>query len=994
MNLTSNIGKIGASLWIFWVFITYLIFQPDVTKALTSIPYVGAILGLTVFVVAMHFFLKMRNFIFQWRGLYWLPILLVFSSIIIPSFYEVANRAAGSYGLKLFYFSIFSTILLAALLFIFSSAWSLGQWLIDKISLNDYLGENQDYTALAFGISILGAIGTLLGFVGLFNQISVAIICILPIILNWKNWLSLIKKVVWTPQKVQLKSGWHWPLFAIFSTAITISWIGAIKAFPTGNDGASLYVNIAHKLAQIGSLPSGDQAYAWSVFMAFGEALSSNVTVTILLSHVMGILSMAVLYQISRNWLSRLHAILVITIVYLSPYFAFHSIIDEKVDLALLFFILVLIDICIKKPVIAAMSEANSGKINYKILIFIGWLCGFAFSIKYASLFLVIPLFGLLAYQNIRQSYGLYLIFLGIFYKLGSSIIGAGGTGPIEEWVASILIVAIGLVVLLTNQSKHRSLPRLLISYSIFILGFGVAFAPWVIKNISENGSVSVESILEGKKESPTLITNPFLIGYEARSNINTSPLWGEEEARAMFISDQSEIEEATPDAPDAPETSSINAQYEELQRYMGFESGIWRYLSLPTDLTFSINVVGNRYVVIGFIFLCLIPLCFFQRKNVRWNITLAILGFILLVLSLYSINDFNESTRAADEILLIKDINSRHPDGFRETFSMLGELFINPLYKMGQVLSPVYNLGSAIGQGYSLVALICLLTALFFFSRSNFLDWPSDIKRLAFISMAGGITWWAFGLGVVWYGLFIFALAPVLLVFFFLQTNNKTSLMGQPFYRLLFKVVFGGHVAIMFLLYFSNPRVNGPLVELFPWPDLNYATEAGHSQKDVISEYNQYLPELIRTLNQDPKAKIYLINTQTGYHINNYDRRVFEDDILANYGKETRKYGKSLDYYKALGLNGYEYVLFDLNTPSMDKTPEQSLSKRCQKFIGGILRTPYAELVLTDNLIYDENAPLVTLPNGQRTKARPGMIGQMLKKGSFALFKLKVLEE
>ncbi len=990
MNLASNIGKIGASIWVIWVVISYLLFQPDTTNAIASIPYWSTILILAVFVLGVHFLLKIKNQVFNWRGLYWLPLIMIISSVIIPSFYEVAERSAGSYALKVFYFSIFSGVLLTVLVLIFSSAWSLGSWLLAKTHIS--LEGDSPFIQLAFGLSVLGFSGTILGLAGFFNQITVGALFLLPIIINWKNWIRFIQNVIWARKKVKMQNIWHWPLFAAFATGVSISWIGAIKAFPTGNDGASLYVGLAHKLAQLGQLPTGEQAYAWSVFMGFGEALSSSVTLSILLSHSMGLVAMAALYHISRKWLSSFWSLLVITIVFLSPYFAFHSIIDEKVDLALLFFVLALVDLITTKSIIKALREPVLQRSTLSTVLLIGWISGFAFSIKYASVIFILPLIVLLVYQkNMKQAYGLFLMILGIFYKLGSSVMGIGTSDPLMTWLTSILIFATGLVIVLYKSTTRPPIQKLFTTYLIFFIGFIIPFSPWGIKHSMENGSISVESILEGKREAPTLITNPFLIGYEEDSNLNISPLWPSYEAKAKFMTDQGEADSET--VEDDPK-SSINAQYEELQRYMGFEPGVWRNLSLPTDLTYSINVVGNRYVVIGFLFLSLLPFCFFVRSNLKWNLSLSIVSFLVLCFSLVSINDFNASTRAADEILLLKDLNGRQPDGLRELFSSLNNVIIDPLYTIGQGLKPVYDLGRSLDQGLSLFLLLCLLSILFFFSKSNFKTWPQELKLLTFMTTCGGVTWWAFGLGVVWYGLFIFALIPLILVFVLVKSNKTTSIMSVLFYRQLWKIMLTLHVGITLLLYFTNPRVNGPQVELFAWPDLEYATEPNHSQQDVLKDYNQYLPQAIKRLNEDTKSKIYLINTQMGYHIDNYDRRVFEDDLLANYGKETSKYGQSLDYYRALGLNGYKYVLFDLNTPTMDKTPEQSLAKRCQKFVGGILRSPHAELVLTDNLIYDENAPMVTLPNGQRTKAKPGMLGQMLKKGSFALFQLKVADE
>ena len=55
-------------------------------------------------------------------------------------------------------------------------------------------------------------------------------------------------------------------------------------------------------------------------------------------------------------------------------------------------------------------------------------------------------------------------------------------------------------------------------------------------------------------------------------------------------------------------ETIESNTRREELQRYFGYEKVLYRYLTLPYDVSINTNQSGN-YVDIGFIFIIFIPI-------------------------------------------------------------------------------------------------------------------------------------------------------------------------------------------------------------------------------------------------------------------------------------------------------------------------------------------------------------------------------------------------
>ena len=67
---------------------------------------------------------------------------------------------------------------------------------------------------------------------------------------------------------------------------------------------------------------------------------------------------------------------------------------------------------------------------------------------------------------------------------------------------------------------------------------------------------------------------------------------------------------------------------------------------------------------------------------------------------------------------------------------------------------------------------------------------------------------------------------------------------------------------------------------------------------------------------------------------------------ILFNYYKQYRDREIFVEHLKSLG---YGYVILDLNTPSLDRTPEQSLKQKYQLILSHLHRNPKVKLVATN---------------------------------------------
>ncbi|MEM1319731.1 MAG: hypothetical protein AAGG75_05705, partial [Bacteroidota bacterium] len=139
-----------------------------------------------------------------------------------------------------------------------------------------------------------------------------------------------------------------------------------------------------------------------------------------------------------------------------------------------------------------------------------------------------------------------------------------------------------------------------------------------------------------------------------------------------------------------------------------------------------------------------------------------------------------------------------------------------------------------------------------------------------------------------------------------------------------------------------------------------------------------------------DQSEKIYCVNTYLGYHIDRNDRRIFYDNILGKFDEITRLLKDDSQFFNILKDNGFRYILYELSTPGIDQTPEQSLREKGLRLINLLIKSPKVKLVATDNYVKDSKAPLLLLPDGQTVQARPGLVGKVAYLGSFGLFEIQ----
>ncbi|MEO1261265.1 MAG: hypothetical protein AAFZ15_20850 [Bacteroidota bacterium] len=731
-------------------------------------------------------------------------------------------------------------------------------------------------------------------------------------------------------------------------------------------------MNITKLIGEYQALPAGGQAYNWSVLMSTGNLLFGHMTVAILLANLIGFYCFLAVYRIARLFVSCSSALLAGVIFYITPELAYHNYVDEKVDLGFLFIslctLLLLLEFYKNKqkrtnlsPLIKIGSFSLSDEMAVWILV--GWLTGFAFGIKYSALFNIIALTTFVFYKN-----GGRFAFIGSLLLAFSSLFLLGihqfaglelnGTSPFL--LGSILFIP---GVALIGRVYRHSFSRLLRAATIigvFAAVITLNYAPWAMKHVKENRSISLSAIVEGKSPEPKV-----RIKKKYRKK---QPIKSYDQPRKI---------------KEANTTSAQQTRREELQRYLGFEKGLPLYLSLPYDLTMNTNIVNQSYLDIGFLWLLLIPLFLLSVKpKLLWkNILMLFFLLFFLLISIQAVFIKKPSPITPEEYL------ERHSESFQSFFGSIFQSSADGLIQLSERASTVYVWLSGFGFMQTLLVLIGLLFFVIWLASEKIKMMPVLFKCLLAFTTVYFFIWFILGSGVPWYAFLVVAILPVLAVYYYERPalifgeGNKRFAVG------FLALCFGIYFILSLGLHFHDANRRGQEHLIYQSPFLEFASQNRKSD-EIITLFNPAHTTALQYLNQNPTEKIYRIGTFLNYHISQNDTRVLEDNQLGKFSEITSKLSDPNYFLSVLRDQGFRYILYDFNTATIDRTPEQSLKKKNNEFINRISKPNAIKLLVTDRIIEDSNN-LLELQRGNKVKGRYGLSGNIVYGGTFALFEI-----
>ncbi|NNF01542.1 MAG: hypothetical protein HKN22_02560, partial [Bacteroidia bacterium] len=640
-----------AILWALFIFLEYLNYTSYVGNALQYIKYMDLLFVCLILTLVSSYFLSVRRqkwWLFEFknfRNIYFYFAVLIFM-VLIMIFYLSKTELAPSIGSAIIMFLIKSIGIHLGLALIVCAAYALGIQILKRLPLRLF-NFSKPLIAIGVGFAMLALLLFLLGAIGFLNIASAGIILIGAIVLSYKDLVNFFKTRLLAKNKKFEIHILGIVLAAILFFCIALSLISAMRPLPTGFDSLTLYMNVPKLIAGYGALVEGGQAYNWSLLMSLDFVLFKSTAVAITISTLPGILSVLVVYRIAVNVISREWALFACAVFYTFPNVIFQSRYDAKVDLAMLFIILSAVLLVFehyyankKLPTIKKIKAFVKDP-DIAVWAVSGLLMGFAFGIKYTALFSVLVLMIWLFYVVTGRWGALGMFFLNFSIVFGLKLNQFSNLEVSDDMLLMLISIpagiSLGFFALMFREHKEKLAA---VSKNALVFGgmIGIMFAPWVIKNLSENKKFSIDAVINGKDPLPPirfaevqnsssddpLLTkkefkfekDPFALNMAGMfSSLSTGS--SSKQLASLLAQDPQAGE---PEEEEVEKVEGYTGKYEEVSRYIGYEDGLIKFLSLPYDLTMKRNV--NLWGIdMGLLFMLLLPLFVFsfRKKQLHW---------------------------------------------------------------------------------------------------------------------------------------------------------------------------------------------------------------------------------------------------------------------------------------------------------------------------------------------------------------------------------------
>ena len=423
----------------------------------------------------------------------------------------------------------------------------------------------------------------------------------------------------------------------------------------------------------------------------------------------------------------------------------------------------------------------------------------------------------------------------------------------------------------------------------------------------------------------------------------------------------------------------------EEIQRYMGYETLPERYLSLPYDITMNTNVNGG-FVDIGYLLLMFVPVILLLGFLRKPQYGIAIIVVSLVVLSISTTTSFGIKRGIINPINVDENV-----DNYIEAIPFwdlpVSVTCAHVYRKLCYIYEPIHNAimpysGKSDAITYPLLTL--LFIACFFLLQKRLQHYDKTTISIVNFLYMFTFVWWILASGIVWYGYLILALGFALLVAALSKYGSDTSRLKKVAFGLFAFTAFSW-VVMGYVYRISNHHfvTEDSAKLLFDIPSVKYQI-GEFDEGDVINNLLPGVEKALDDINANPDALIYRVGTFIPYFIKENDRRVLQDNQLGFFHKMTQNFKDRVTLTEALKASGYRYILVDLNTSSIDKTPEKSLTVKFNSFLGYLFGNQDLELLATNRVI------TLTSPDSSNPIYTHGVFGNVHKSGTFAVYKIK----
>lgn len=983
------ISKSSTLLWVLYMLVLYLVHRSHYLLSISHLTYSSQLVLIALCItilLALTYYTRVK-----FNGLLAYILLLIFTVIIYSGYtdrpyFQDLSRAKPFFALGNL------VVLHLEVAFYLVSSMLLGMLIpipqLDKI-------ENRDKYPIYLGVGIMihSLYAFLLAAFGWLNIYTVWPVIILPYLLRYRDAIGLMKSCFKQGLYEKKESG-SWLkglMFSLIILTLSMYMLGAYKLFPIGFDSTAIYQNISNLIFTTGNLPKGYHPSNWSIYTSMGAIAFGNMKVSLFLSHVMIVPLLWLTYRISRMVINQKQSIYLVLMLVVLPGIGFLSFVDAKVDLAYAYFTLLPIYYLIKLD-----KSASVNLLSRSVMITIGLWLGYLMGVKFLAIMVFAAVVSILLYKSLGILGALagFLGFLAMMLIMRVDKLGQIEMQAWEKWT----IIALSLIMalfLLYNACKKKEIALGIIINPILVLGtcFVLSFSPWIIKHATQGAWQNPMSLIFGNTDSarsryqldwiesgkigmklPEPISNLMI------SHLGTSPSsYKDDNALVTDWRDKAKLDWYK-DLKDLVQ-GTRSGKREEIQRYLGYEQGVMRYVSAPLDVSIGTNVILERGTDYGVLLAMFIPIFFLlskhtSRKTKLWQ------SALLVILTIMSYASTFENQRT-------KDIDSYLAKMVGESSDLL-DFLINgayvPLLKMKYVLSqalvPLYGLMGEFGFLLSFGFVVLIITAFVWPTKKLWSSFGQVLRYLTVFCLVYGLYWLFFASVIPYYALPIWILFYLIIFYWVSNLESFVDQEMRPFVSRTFMSVSSLLIFFGIIQLFTNQHNNWEDADNLYYPPFAY--DLGHSEGSQRT-YPDKLPELVSALdeiNADKDAKVYRVGTYLNYHIENNHYRVIEDNQLGLYKTVSEVLKDQTGFCEFLKAEGYDYVVFSLSVGSIDRTPQKTLKKKAANF-AKMLNKCDVQLVYTDRLVEQTDA------NGNKRRVK-ALAGKVIEKGNTAIFRIK----
>lgn len=445
---------------------------------------------------------------------------------------------------------------------------------------------------------------------------------------------------------------------------------------------------------------------------------------------------------------------------------------------------------------------------------------------------------------------------------------------------------------------------------------------------------------------------------------------------------------------PDGELVAQDNTQREEVQRYFGYEILPYRYLSLPYDVTVNANERGT-FVDISCVYFMFLPL-FLMAYLLRWKL---LAGLFMLG------NIFIWIIGTSNSYVFSKKKNGIVNTGDNVIDYLLGNVEFAAeksahitaylYYVTGFVYKPLLAMMKPISGDSDYVTYPLLVI---FFLGGTFLlnkilaGKPLVIKAPVIIYWIFLFFWFKFSAGIPWYGFFVFFMS-LMMILMLMERGVPRFKILNGFIKYAFYTICSIYMiyAMAFRISDVNSGLNSKQLGTTMLSPNFYNYQIGRqTEEQVLNDFYPHFSKALDRINSDPNSLILRIGTSFSYFINNNSDRIKMDNQLGFFNTMYQTYQKDKNIITdALIASNVRYIIIDVNTPYIDKTPEQSLKKKYDHLMNYVKNNQRLTLLCTNRAFQERNPKSGKMQRVFKMFKDPNLGGKIIYGGQYAIYEI-----